>query len=79
MSTKFILNFLNAFHNSRRQLFSGLYYSNSELYFLGYITVTLYCIFRATLNKKVRNAQLAQYNFIFVVGEKERDAGKVVF
>ncbi|KAL5004021.1 hypothetical protein ScPMuIL_017477 [Solemya velum] len=24
-----------------------------------------------TLNKKVRNAQLAQYNFIFVVGEKE--------
>merc|ERR1712066_519222 len=26
-----------------------------------------------TMNKKVRNAQLAQYNFIFVVGEKERD------
>merc|ERR1719461_1611032 len=25
-----------------------------------------------TMNKKVRNAQLAQYNFIFVVGEKER-------
>lgn len=25
-----------------------------------------------TLNKKVRNAQLAQYNFILVVGEKER-------
>merc|ERR1712113_1260885 len=24
-----------------------------------------------TMNKKVRNAQLAQYNFIFVVGEKE--------
>ncbi|CAG5130135.1 unnamed protein product [Candidula unifasciata] len=24
-----------------------------------------------TLNKKIRNAQLAQYNFIFVVGEKE--------
>lgn len=29
-----------------------------------------------TLNKKVRNAQLAQYNFIFVIGEKEKDAGK---
>ncbi|ELU14394.1 hypothetical protein CAPTEDRAFT_158346 [Capitella teleta] len=27
----------------------------------------------ATMNKKIRNAQLAQYNFIFVVGEKERD------
>lgn len=25
-----------------------------------------------TLNKKIRNAQLAQYNFILVVGEKER-------
>jgi len=25
-----------------------------------------------TMNKKVRNAQLAQYNFIFVVGEKEQ-------
>merc|ERR1712008_671485 len=24
-----------------------------------------------TINKKVRNAQLAQFNFIFVVGEKE--------
>lgn len=24
-----------------------------------------------TINKKVRNAQLAQYNFILVVGEKE--------
>jgi len=24
-----------------------------------------------TMNKKIRNAQLAQYNFIFVVGEKE--------
>jgi len=30
-----------------------------------------------TLNKKVRNAQLAQYNFIFVVGEKEVGAGTV--
>lgn len=28
-----------------------------------------------TLNKKVRNAQLAQYNFIFVVGEKEVQTG----
>jgi len=28
-----------------------------------------------TLNKKVRNAQLAQYNFILVVGEKELEAG----
>ena len=28
-----------------------------------------------TLNKKIRNAQLAQYNFILVVGEKERTAG----
>ncbi|XP_071112880.1 threonine--tRNA ligase 1, cytoplasmic-like isoform X1 [Haliotis cracherodii] len=27
----------------------------------------------ATLNKKVRNAQLSQYNFIFVVGEKEKE------
>merc|ERR1719462_642255 len=25
-----------------------------------------------TMNKKVRNAQLAQFNFIFVVGEKEQ-------
>ncbi|XP_014670263.1 PREDICTED: threonine--tRNA ligase, cytoplasmic-like [Priapulus caudatus] len=25
-----------------------------------------------TLNKKIRNAQLAQYNFIFVVGEREK-------
>ncbi|XP_013379492.1 threonine--tRNA ligase, cytoplasmic isoform X2 [Lingula anatina] len=25
-----------------------------------------------TMNKKIRNAQLAQYNFIFVVGEKEQ-------
>ncbi|CAL1546784.1 unnamed protein product [Lymnaea stagnalis] len=24
-----------------------------------------------TMNKKIRNAQLSQYNFIFVVGEKE--------
>ncbi|XP_076643790.1 threonine--tRNA ligase isoform X1 [Halictus rubicundus] len=30
-----------------------------------------------TLNKKVRNAQLAQFNFILVVGEKERKAGTV--
>lgn len=30
-----------------------------------------------TLNKKIRNAQLAQYNFILVVGEKERDSGTV--
>merc|ERR1711971_1385802 len=30
-----------------------------------------------TMNKKVRNAQLAQYNFIFVVGEKERENGTV--
>merc|ERR1712228_370604 len=26
-----------------------------------------------SFNKKVRNAQLAQYNFIFVVGEKEKE------
>jgi len=26
-----------------------------------------------TMNKKVRNAQIAQYNFIFVVGEKEKN------
>ncbi|XP_028835326.1 threonine--tRNA ligase, cytoplasmic [Denticeps clupeoides] len=31
----------------------------------------------ATLNKKIRAAQLAQYNFIFVVGEKERVNGTV--
>ncbi|XP_066584638.1 threonine--tRNA ligase 1, cytoplasmic isoform X2 [Prorops nasuta] len=30
-----------------------------------------------TLNKKVRNAQLAQFNFILVVGEKELNAGTV--
>ncbi|TNN48477.1 putative threonine--tRNA ligase 2, cytoplasmic [Liparis tanakae] len=29
------------------------------------------------LNKKIRNAQLAQYNFILVVGEKERTTGGV--
>ncbi|XP_041961881.1 threonine--tRNA ligase 1, cytoplasmic [Alosa sapidissima] len=31
----------------------------------------------ATLNKKIRSAQLAQYNYIFVVGEKERGSGAV--
>ncbi|XP_051174135.1 threonine--tRNA ligase 1, cytoplasmic isoform X2 [Leptopilina boulardi] len=30
-----------------------------------------------TMNKKVRNAQLAQFNFILVVGEKEKNAGTV--
>ncbi|XP_031432873.1 threonine--tRNA ligase 1, cytoplasmic isoform X3 [Clupea harengus] len=30
-----------------------------------------------TLNKKIRSAQLAQYNYIFVVGEKERGSGTV--
>nr|CAD7597487.1 unnamed protein product [Timema genevievae] len=30
-----------------------------------------------TMNKKIRNAQLAQYNFILVVGEKEKTAGTV--
>ncbi|KAL7989103.1 hypothetical protein Chor_008022, partial [Crotalus horridus] len=30
-----------------------------------------------TLNKKIRNAQLAQYNFILVVGEKEKACGTV--
>ncbi|KAL0278422.1 UNVERIFIED_CONTAM: hypothetical protein PYX00_000249 [Menopon gallinae] len=30
-----------------------------------------------TLNKKIRNAQLAQYNFILVVGEKEQTAETV--
>ncbi|XP_041081965.1 threonine--tRNA ligase 1, cytoplasmic-like isoform X1 [Polyodon spathula] len=29
------------------------------------------------LNKKIRNAQLAQYNFILVVGEKEKASGAV--
>ncbi|XP_016429654.1 threonine--tRNA ligase, cytoplasmic-like [Sinocyclocheilus rhinocerous] len=29
------------------------------------------------LNKKIRSAQLAQYNFILVVGEKERAANSV--
>ena len=42
-------------------IFSLLHYSNN---------------FRSTLNKKVRNAQLAQYNFIFVIGEKEKTSGK---
>ncbi|MEQ2268073.1 hypothetical protein XENORESO_014761 [Xenotaenia resolanae] len=31
----------------------------------------------ATLNKKIRSAQLAQYNYIFVVGDKERESGAV--
>lgn len=30
-----------------------------------------------TMNKKIRNAQLAQFNFILVVGEKERTSGTV--
>lgn len=30
-----------------------------------------------TMNKKIRNAQLAYYNFILVVGEKERAANTV--
>uniref|UniRef100_A0AC34QH32 Anticodon-binding domain-containing protein n=1 Tax=Panagrolaimus sp. JU765 TaxID=591449 RepID=A0AC34QH32_9BILA len=30
-----------------------------------------------TLNKQVRNAQLAQFNFILVVGQKEKDNGTV--
>lgn len=30
-----------------------------------------------TMNKKIRNAQLAQYNFILVVGEKERSSETV--
>ncbi|KAM9489215.1 threonine--tRNA ligase 2, cytoplasmic [Clarias gariepinus] len=31
----------------------------------------------STLNKKIRAAQLSQYNYIFVVGEKERQSGTV--
>uniref|UniRef100_A0A3Q3NJP6 threonine--tRNA ligase n=1 Tax=Labrus bergylta TaxID=56723 RepID=A0A3Q3NJP6_9LABR len=31
----------------------------------------------ATLNKKIRSAQLAQYNYIFVVGDKEVESGTV--
>jgi len=30
-----------------------------------------------TMNKKVRNAQIAQFNFVFVVGEKERSNNTV--
>lgn len=30
-----------------------------------------------TMNKKIRNAQLAQFNFILVVGEKEKSGGTV--
>ena len=30
-----------------------------------------------TMNKKIRNGQLEQYNFIFVVGEKEKLGGTV--
>ncbi|CAE7782680.1 TARS1, partial [Symbiodinium microadriaticum] len=30
-----------------------------------------------TLKKKIRDAQLAQYNFILVVGEQEASAGTV--
>ncbi|CAL1611061.1 unnamed protein product [Knipowitschia caucasica] len=31
----------------------------------------------STLNKKIRSAQLAQYNYIFVVGDKESESGTV--
>ncbi|KAK5862233.1 hypothetical protein PBY51_017650 [Eleginops maclovinus] len=31
----------------------------------------------ATLNKKIRSAQLAQYNYIFVLGDKESESGTV--
>ncbi|XP_013860157.1 probable threonine--tRNA ligase 2, cytoplasmic [Austrofundulus limnaeus] len=31
----------------------------------------------STLNKKIRSATLAQYNYIFVVGDKERESGTV--
>ncbi|KAG7335490.1 hypothetical protein KOW79_000183 [Hemibagrus wyckioides] len=31
----------------------------------------------STLNKKIRLAQLSQYNYIFVIGEKERQSGTV--
>uniref|UniRef100_A0A672Y7G0 threonine--tRNA ligase n=1 Tax=Sphaeramia orbicularis TaxID=375764 RepID=A0A672Y7G0_9TELE len=31
----------------------------------------------ATLNKKIRSAQITQYNYIFVVGEKESETGTV--
>ncbi|XP_029959237.1 threonine--tRNA ligase, cytoplasmic-like [Salarias fasciatus] len=31
----------------------------------------------ATLNKKIRSAQLAQYNYILVVGDKECESGTV--
>ncbi|XP_026478329.1 threonine--tRNA ligase, cytoplasmic-like [Ctenocephalides felis] len=30
-----------------------------------------------TMNKKIRNAQIAQFNFILVVGEKEKNSGTV--
>lgn len=30
-----------------------------------------------TLNKKIRNAQLAQYNFILVAGDKEKENGTI--
>ena len=30
-----------------------------------------------TMNKKIRNGQLEQYNFLFVVGEKEKAADTV--
>lgn len=30
-----------------------------------------------TLNKKIREAQLAQFNFILVVGDQERDSDSV--
>ena len=30
-----------------------------------------------TLNKKIRNAQLDQFNYIIVVGDKEMEAGTV--
>uniref|UniRef100_A0A8C8GPV7 threonine--tRNA ligase n=1 Tax=Oncorhynchus tshawytscha TaxID=74940 RepID=A0A8C8GPV7_ONCTS len=35
------------------------------------------CDASCTLNKKIRNAQLAQYNFILVVGEKEKTSETV--
>lgn len=45
--------------------------------FEGGFLVDLNDDYGATLNKKIRSAQLAQYNYIFVVGDRESESGTV--
>ena len=43
----------------------------------GKLRVASHDLSHRTLNKKVREAQVSQYNLIFVVGEKEQASGSV--